>query len=41
MTKDEYDEAYKIAYDLMEKLKNNKDKLQEYTDKYLSDFLKG
>ena len=40
MTKDEYDEAYKIAYDLMEKLKNNKDKLQEYTDKYLSDFLK-
>ena len=41
MTKDEYDEAYKIAYDLMEKIKNNKDKLQEYTDKYLSDFLKG
>ena len=41
MTKDEYDEAYKIAYDLMEELKNNKDKLQEYTDKYLSDFLKG
>ena len=41
MTKDEYDEAYKIAYDLMGKLKNNKDKLQEYTDKYLSDFLKG
>ena len=40
MTKDEYDEAYKIAYDLMEKLKNNKDKLQEYTDKYLMKFWK-
>lgn len=40
MTKHEYDEAYKIAYDLMEKLKNNKNKLQEYTDKYLMKFWK-
>lgn len=41
MTKKEFDEAYKIANDLIEKLKNNKDKLQEYTDKYLNKFLKG
>ena len=41
MTKEEFDEAYKIAYDLMEKLKNNKDKLQQYTDDYLNSFLKG
>ena len=40
MTKEEYDEAYKIANDLMGKLKDNKDKLQEYTDKYLNEFLK-
>ena len=39
MTKEEYDEAYKIANDLVEKLKNNKDKLQEYTDKYLREML--
>ena len=40
MTKQEYDEAYKIANDLMEKLKNNKNKLQEYTDGYFNQFLK-
>ena len=39
MTKAEYDEAYKVAYDLMENLKINKIKLQEYTDKYLGNFL--
>ena len=39
MTKKEYDEAYKVANDLIEKLKNNKDKLQEYTDKYLRKML--
>lgn len=39
MTKAEFDEAYKIAYDLMEQLRNNKDKLQQYTDKYLNKFL--
>ena len=40
MTKEEFDEAYKIANDLMERLKNNKESLQEYTDSYLNQFLK-
>lgn len=40
MTKEEYEEAYKIAYDLMERLKNNKEKLQQFTDGYLNKFLK-
>lgn len=40
MTKEEYDEAYKIANNLMDKLKGNKDKLQKYTDNYLNEFLK-
>lgn len=40
MTKEEFDEAYKIARDLMEKLKDNKESLQEYTDNYLKQFLK-
>lgn len=40
MTKEEFDEAYKIANDLIKKLKNNKEKLQEYTDKYFRKFLK-
>lgn len=39
MTKDEFDEVYKIAYDLMEQLRNNKEKLEEYTDKYLKQLL--
>ena len=39
MTKEEYDEAYKIANDLIEKIKNNKNKLNEYTDKYLKQML--
>ena len=34
-----YDEAYKIANDLIKKLEDNKDKLQEYTDKYLREML--
>lgn len=40
MTKEEFDGAYKIANDLMEKLKDSKDRLQEYTDNYLNHFLK-
>ena len=39
MKKEEYDEAYKITNDLIEKLKNNKDRLQEYSDKYLIEML--
>ena len=39
MTKEEYDEAYKIVYDLMEKLKNSREKLQQFTDEYLNKFL--
>ena len=39
MTKEEYDEAYKIAYDLTERLKNNKEKLQHFIDGYLKKFL--
>ena len=39
MTKDEYDEAYKIANELMKKLNGNKDKLKEFTDGYLKKIL--
>ena len=39
ITKEDYDNAYKIAYDLIEKLKVKKDKLKEFTDKYLEYFL--
>ena len=39
MTKKEYENAYKEAEQLMNKLKNNKDKLQEFTDKYLNQML--
>ncbi|MBR0491828.1 MAG: GNAT family N-acetyltransferase [Clostridia bacterium] len=35
LTKEEYENAYKEAEQLINKLKNNKDKLKEYTDKYL------
>ena len=35
MTEEEFENAYKEAEQLMNKLKNNKDKLKEYTDKYL------
>ena len=40
MTKDEYDEAYKIANELMKKLNGNKNKLKEFTDGYLKKILK-
>lgn len=40
MTKEEYDEAYQIANNLMEKLKDNNESLQKYTDNYLNQFLK-
>ena len=35
MTKSEYENAYKEAEQLMKKLKNNKDELKKFTDKYL------
>lgn len=35
MTKDEFDEAYKIAYDLMKKLEGKLEKVKNFTDKYL------
>ena len=35
MTKEEYEEAYKIAEDLIEKLRGNENKVLEFTDKYL------
>ena len=39
MTREEFENAYKEAEQLMNKLKNNKDKLKEYTDKYLKQML--
>lgn len=39
MTREEYENAYKEAEQLMDKLKNNKDKLKKYTDKYLKQML--
>ena len=39
MTKQEYDEAYEVAKNLMKKLKNNKEKVEEFTDKYLKEML--
>ena len=39
MTREEFENAYKEAEQLMNKLKNNKDKLKEYTDKYLFQML--
>ena len=39
MTKEEYENAYKEAEELMSKLKNNINKLKEYTDKYLKRML--
>ena len=41
MTREEFENAYKEAEQLMNKLKNNKDKLKEYTDKYLFQMLGG
>lgn len=40
MTTEEYKNAYKEAENLMNKLKNNKDRLKEYTDRYLNQMLK-
>ena len=39
MTKEEYDEGYKIAYGLMEKLKGNVDNVLKFTNKYLNEIL--
>lgn len=39
MTKEEYDEGYKIAYELMKKLEGNVDKVLKFTDKYLKEML--
>lgn len=39
MTKEEYDEAYKSANELMERLEGNVDKVLEFTNKYLSEIL--
>lgn len=38
VNQDDYDIAYKEAYDLMKKLKGNKDRLKQFTDKYLDEF---
>lgn len=37
MTKDEYDEAYKIANDLIKKIKGKQVKVKIFTDKYLKE----
>lgn len=39
ITREEFENAYKEAEQLMNKLKNNKNKLKEYTDKYLKQML--
>ncbi len=39
MTKDEFDEAYKIANELIAQLEKYKDSLKEYTESYLNKFL--
>ena len=39
MTKEEFDEAYNIANELMEKTKDNADKVLKFTDKYLNEML--
>lgn len=36
----EYEDAYKEANQLMDRLSNKKEDLQEFTDKYLNDMLK-
>ncbi len=38
VNKEEYDMAYKQANQLIKKLENNKDKLEEFTNKYLKEF---
>ena len=37
MTKEEYDEAYKVANDLMDKIKGKEKDVKEFTDKYLKE----
>ena len=37
MTKEEYDEAYKVANDLMDKIKGKEKEVKEFTDKYLKE----
>ena len=39
ITKEEYDEAYKIANELINKVKKNEVKVKEFTDKYLKELL--
>ena len=39
MTKEEYDEGYKIANELIEELKGNEDKVLKFTNKYLNEIL--
>lgn len=39
MTKEEFEEAYQIANELMEKVKGNADKVLKFTDKYLDEML--
>lgn len=41
MTKEEYDNAYSIAYNLIKKVKGNEEKLKDFTEIYLKIFLKG
>lgn len=38
VNKEKYDMAYNEANQLMKKLENNKDKLKEFTNKYLKEF---
>ncbi len=38
VTREDYDMAYNEANQLMKKLKNNKDKLEKFTNKYLKEF---
>ena len=39
MTKEEYEEAYKIASNLIDKLTGKHKELKEFTDKYLKIFV--
>lgn len=39
ITKEEYDEAYGVANDLIKRLKENINKLKEFTDRYLKEML--
>lgn len=38
VNKEEYDMAYNEANQLMKKLENNKNKLEEFTNRYLKEF---